>query len=91
MGGKAGAFELNGDVINGEAVVEFLADGDENKFAFVHVHIGNARVATERVVIAAERPDVDVVNFLDARNGENGAGDFFHLQILRTEIASPKL
>src|SRR5215475_2647256 len=77
MGGEAGAFELDGDVVDGEGVVEFLANGDENGFAFVHVHIGYAGVAAHGVVIPAERPDVDVVNFLHTGDGEDGARDFF--------------
>jgi len=48
------------------------------------VHVGDASVAAHGVVVAAEGPDVDVVNFVDARNGENGAGNFFNLQVLRT-------
>ena len=83
VGGEAGTFELYGDVVNGEGVVEFLADGDEDGFAFVHVHIGDAGVAAQCVVIAAEGPDVDVVNFLNAGNGEDGARDFFDLDALR--------
>ena len=66
VGGEAGAFELDSDVVDGENVVEFLADGDEDGFAFVHVHIGDAGVAAHGVVIAAEGPDVDVMDFLNA-------------------------
>ena len=84
VGGEAGAFELDGDVVDGEGVVEFLADGGEDGFAFVHVHVGNAGVAAHSVVIAAEGPDVDVVNFVDAGDGEDGPSDFFNLQVLRT-------
>src|SRR5215813_14447346 len=57
VGGEAGAFELDGDVVDGEGFVEFCADGGEDGFTLVHVHIGDAGVATERIVIAAERPD----------------------------------
>ena len=69
MGGEAGAFELDSDVVNGEGIVEFLANGGEDGFALVHVHIGNASVAAHSVVIAAEGPDVDVVNFVNAGDG----------------------
>src|SRR5260221_13358259 len=69
LGGEAGAFELDGYVVDGERVVELLADGGENGFAFVHVHVGDAGVAAHGVVIAAEGPDVDVVNFVDAGDG----------------------
>jgi len=84
LGGEAGAFELDGDVVDGERVVEFLANGGEDGFTFVHVHVGNASVAAHGVVIAAEGPDMNVVNFVDAGNGEDGTSDFFNLQVLRT-------
>src|SRR5689334_16724902 len=61
IGGEAGAFELDGYVADAEVVKEFVLDGGENLLAFVHVHIGNARVAGKGVVAAAEGPDVDVV------------------------------
>lgn len=47
----------------------FGADGGEDALAFVHVHVGDAGVDAERVVIVAERPDVHVVNFQDAFDG----------------------
>src|SRR6267154_3710787 len=84
LGGKAGAFELDGDVVDGERVVEFLADGGEDGFTFVHVHVGDAGVAAHGVVVAAEGPDVNVVNFVDAGDGEDGTSNLFHLQVLRT-------
>ncbi len=70
-------------MVDTEGVVHFFSDGGKNRFALVHVHVRNASVATHRVVIAAERPDVHVVNFLHSGNCENGAGDFFDLDILR--------
>src|SRR3989442_1323133 len=51
LGGEAGAFELDGDVVDGEGVVEFLADGGEDGFAFVHAHIGDAGVARLQIPI----------------------------------------
>src|SRR5262249_30502401 len=82
-GGEAGAFELDGDVVDGEGVVELKADTAEDGFALVHVHIGDAGVATERIEVAAERPDVYVMHFHHAGHAENRAGNFFHFQILR--------
>jgi len=71
-------------VIDGEGIVEFLADGGEDGFAFVHVHVGNAGVAAHGVVVAAEGPNMDIMDFLNARDSEDGTGNFFNLQILRT-------
>ena len=84
LSGQASTFELDGDVIYGERVVEPLADVGKDGFALVHVHVRNASVATKSVMIAAERPDVDIVNFVNTRDGENGASDFFDFKILRT-------
>ena len=52
-------------------------------FAFVKMHVWNAGMEAKRVVVAAERPDVNVVDFLDAVDGENGAGDVFDAQLAR--------
>jgi len=84
MGRQAGAFELNGDVVDGERVVELLSDGGEDGFAFVHVHIGDAGVAAHGIVVATEGPDVDIVDFVYTGDCENGACDFFDLYVLRT-------
>ncbi len=64
--GKAGTFELDGGVADLKFAGEHIADLRQNLFAFFHVHIGNAYVAGERIEVGAERPDVNIVNFLDA-------------------------
>src|SRR5579859_928335 len=81
---KAGALELNSDVIDAEGIVKFLADRAKQCFAGIHVHVRDAGVATERVVVTTEGPDVDVVHFMNTGHGENGACDFFDFEILRT-------
>ena len=53
-------------------------------FAFVEMHVWNAGMEAEGVVIAAERPDVNVVDFLNAFDGEDGAGDFFDPELTGT-------
>ena len=63
--------------------MELLADGGEDGLAFVHVHIGDASVAAHGVVVAAQGPDVDVVNFVYTGDCEDGAGNFLDLEILR--------
>ena len=68
-GGESRAFELNGYVFNRKLGSKLLFDGGEDFLALVHVHVGNARVAAQRIVIAAERPDVHVVNFGDVLDG----------------------
>src|SRR5262249_20187031 len=78
VGGEAGAFELDGDVVDGEGVMELCADGGEDGFALVHVHIRDTSMTTERIEVAAERPDVHVMHFHDAGYGENRARDLFH-------------
>jgi len=62
----------------------FGLDLGENALALVHVHVGNAGVQAESVVIAAERPDVNVVNFVDAVDGEHSARYIFHAAVLRS-------
>lgn len=64
--GEAGAFELDGGVRDVEFAGEHVANLSENFFAFFHVHVGDAEMAGEGVEICAERPDVNVVDFLDA-------------------------
>jgi len=53
-------------------------DGGEDSFALVHVHVGDARVQAERVVVVTERPDMNVVNLQDAFDGQDGASYVFH-------------
>jgi hypothetical protein len=77
-GGEAGAFELDGGVADVEFGGALGADGVEDAFALVHVHVGDAGVEAEGVVVVAERPDVDVVDFEDAFDGEDGASYVFH-------------
>jgi len=67
--GQAGAFELDGGVFDMKLPCSNFFNGGEKAFAFVHVHVGNARVKTERIVTAAQGPDMDVVNLLDAFHG----------------------
>ena len=61
-------------------------DGGEDALAFVHVHVGDAGVEAESVVVVAERPDVDVVNFEDAVDGEDGASDIFDGAVRRAAL-----
>src|SRR5271155_764117 len=76
MGGESGSLELDCGVINLKFLGGFFLDGAEQAFALVHVHIGNAGVEAQSIMAGAKRPDVDVVDFLDALDGEDGAGYF---------------
>ena len=82
--GQAGTFELYGGVADAKFVGYLTLDVGENAFAFIEVHVRDARVEAESVVGISQRPDMYVVNFLHARNGEDGAGDVFHAYTLRT-------
>ena len=77
-GGEAGAFELDGGVADVEVGGALGLDRGEDALAFVHVHVGDAGVEAERVVVIAEGPDVYVVNFQDAVDREDGASYIFH-------------
>lgn len=66
FGGEAGAFELNSGVRDFKIARKNLLNVAQDFFGFFHVHIGNAGVTGERVEIRAERPDMNVVNFLHA-------------------------
>ena len=65
MGGEACAFELNCGVGDVEFAGGFFFDGGQELFAFIEVHVGDAGVQAQGIVIATERPDVDVVDFLN--------------------------
>src|SRR4029077_2068215 len=82
--GKAGALQLHRSVLNRKILRSLLLDRGEELFTFVEVHVRNAGVQAEGMVIAAERPEVHVVDFLDAFDGENGARDFFDAQFAGT-------
>jgi hypothetical protein len=62
-GGQAGTFQLHGGVLDAELCRYLTLDRLDDLLAFVHVHVGNARVAAEGVVASTERPDVHIVDF----------------------------
>lgn len=82
-GGEAGAFELDGGVADVEVGGAFGLDGVEDALAFVHVHVWDAGVEAESVVVVAEGPDVDVVNFEDSFDCQDRASYIFHGAIRR--------
>lgn len=45
-GGKSGALELDGSVVDVKFLRGFFLNGALELFAFVHVHVGNASVET---------------------------------------------
>src|SRR5437016_8167229 len=47
------------------------------------MHVGDARVETEGMVTSAKGPEVNVVDFLHAFDGEDGASDFFQAEFTR--------
>lgn len=73
-------------MVNPKILGGYFLDGGEDAFAAVEMHVRDARVQAEGVVTAAERPDVEIVNFLDALDGEDGAGDLFDLQFAGTAL-----
>ena len=81
--GQAGTFELYGGVADAEFVGYFSLDVGENAFAFIEMHVRDARVEAESVVGVSQRPNMYVVNFLHAGDGENSAGYVFHTHPLR--------
>ena len=70
-------------MINLEFLRGFFLNRVSKSLALIQVHVRNPRVQAQRVVPAAERPDVDVVNFLHAVDGEHGAGDFLDAHLAR--------
>ncbi len=68
-GGKSGALELNGGVRDAELRCGFLLDGGQYALAFVQVHVRNAGMKTESIMIAAEAPDMEIVDFVNAFDG----------------------
>src|SRR5689334_15930214 len=47
------------------------------------MHVWDPRVKTEGVVAPAEGPEVNVVDFLNALNRQDGARDFLDAQLVR--------
>src|SRR5438552_18944100 len=50
------------------------------------MHVRNARVKAERVVAAAEGPQMNVMHFLHAFDLQHSASDVFHSQIRRAAL-----
>ncbi len=84
MSGKSGAFELDRGVINAEGFCGFFLNGLEEALAFVQVHVRNAGMQAEGVVAATEGPDVHIMDFLDAFDGEHGASDVLDAELERS-------
>ena len=63
---QARALELHGDVRDVEILFQPGANRLQDSFAFIHVHVRNARVARERHHVRSNRPDMNVVDFLHA-------------------------
>src|SRR5262249_22614608 len=63
-----------------------FADGRQNALALIQMHVRYARMEAERDVRAAERPDVRVVHFLHAFDGEQGARDIPDAEFPRTAL-----
>src|SRR5215471_18241501 len=80
---QAGALELHRAVLDLKLFRQLFLDGRQDLFAFVHVHVRNARVTAQRIVGAAERPDVNVVHFLHLFDGENRPRHFFYTGAFR--------
>src|SRR5437899_559454 len=79
--GQTGALKLDGGVGDAKFFSEALANISQELFALLHVHVWDANVAGERVQVGAERPDVDVVDLLDAGDAQDGVGHFLEHHI----------
>lgn len=66
VGRQPGAFKLNCGVADLKFLGENFAYLRQKFFTLFQVHVRDAYMAGKRVEVGAERPDVDVVNFLDA-------------------------
>jgi hypothetical protein len=74
-GWEAGAFQLDGAVLNAEFLYSFPNCGDYF-FTFVHVHVWNPSVAAQGVVFAAEGPDMNVMHFPNVLDGQDRSRHF---------------
>src|SRR5207248_3858162 len=63
-------------VVDAEVTRKPCAYFGQNFFAFLHVHIGDTNMARERMLASAERPNMDIVHFLDAGNLQNSSRYF---------------
>jgi hypothetical protein len=61
----------------------YLLDRSEQAFTLIEMHIWDARVKTERMVTAAEGPEMHIVHFLHAFDSQYSPGDVFDAQIKR--------
>lgn len=84
MGGQACPFELDCGVSDVEIARGFLFYSGQELLAFIKVHVGDSGVETKGMVIAAERPDMHVVHFLNPCNRQDGPGHFFDADFART-------
>ena len=84
--GQTGTFELDGGMADTKFFGGFFLNGGEDALALVHVHVGNAGVQAESVVVTAEGPDMHVVNFVHAGDGEDGAGHVFDAHATRSAL-----
>src|SRR5271169_6303040 len=74
-----GVLELDGGVMNVEARRQFVANQAQQAFALGGAHVGDADMARERVGVAADAPDVQIVDAVDARYGTDAGLDALQL------------
>ena len=68
-----GVLELNSSVVNMEARGQLVANQAQQALALRGAHVGDADVARKRVGVAANAPDVQIVNAVDARDGADAS------------------
>src|ERR1035438_9882505 len=75
--------ELDGGVMNVEARPKLVANLAQQGLAFGGAHVGDADVAGERMSIAADAPDVQIVDVVDSGDGANGGFDALQFHAAR--------
>src|SRR6185437_3851275 len=76
-------FELNGGVLDVESLAESMIDVFQNAAAFGRGNIENGHMAGQRVEVAAEAPDMQIVDTANAGNDLNGIANVGQGKIVR--------
>src|ERR1700747_2589897 len=78
----ARVLELNGSVVDIEAVVQDAIDVAQNGLALRRRHVLDQHVTAQGMRLRAQAPDVQIVHVTDPRRLPDGAGYFRELQSL---------
>ena len=80
--GRVGVFELDGGMGDAESAGQDLTQSLADSFSFGSRHVQDLDVAGKRVRLSAQAPDMNIVDFANARNFQHGIRDPFQIHSL---------